>query len=100
MGQIDQLYEEKWAWGTVRPRRLTAASSDFGESCNVGHARSRSAPGSCLGGHLLPSFFLAEDLPGSIRQSLSLPGGKPGSLPQEGRDKWYDGGTENTGLNT
>lgn len=49
MGQIDQLYEEKWAWGTVRPRGLTAPS-DFGESYNVGHARSSSAPaGSCLG---------------------------------------------------
>lgn len=22
MGQIDQLYEEKWAWGTVRPRKV------------------------------------------------------------------------------
>lgn len=35
-------------------------------------------------GHLLPSFFLAEDLPGSIRQSLSTLVGSLAPLPQEG----------------
>lgn len=33
-----------------------------------------------------PFFFLALDLPGGIRLSLSLAGGKPGSLPQKGTE--------------
>ena len=34
-------------------------------------------------------FFLAGDLPGGIRLSLSLAGGKAGSLPQEGTEISY-----------